>query len=321
MSRKQNKKIAKIGKRWQIFKKQFTFNKTNKIKNKKNNPLAKLFNWIKLFQKYFTLGEVTSNSIVLAYYFVFSLAPIMIILGNILSNILSKMQFKISTFIAYLQQIIPSGLGIESTIRDFLTNSNKSLFSLGIITAIWSASGIVSTLRRCLNKIYSYNKQPNGITNRLTSFFLILGAIVSLIFISLLIFFGRSLIDFFNINNIISIPWISNIFHQKYIIIFIILFIICFLIYFIVPYKRPKARYCLIGSIFTPIIWLFFTNFFQLYLHLFGNRYQSYQLIGSVIILMLWFNISSLILLIGAVLNSTTESYFKKYKSSQNKTT
>ncbi|WP_339325717.1 YhjD/YihY/BrkB family envelope integrity protein, partial [Oenococcus oeni] len=44
---------------------------------------------------------------------------------------------------------------IKPIINSFLTNGSNSSLSIGILVTIWSASGLIATLRRCFNQIYN----------------------------------------------------------------------------------------------------------------------------------------------------------------------
>lgn len=279
---------------------------------KDNKFVKKALPWVHSFQKYYQQGDVGNNSIVLAYYFLMSLAPLILVLGNLFA----RLNLDTSLIMNYLRQIAPKEISqmIGPAIRSFLTSGSNTSLSIGILVTIWSASGIIATLRNCLNQIYEIKNPQNTIISRIISFLLLLAALLLLIFSIFLLLFGQYLVDFFNLRSIPSLAWIVTIINEKDFIAFFSLFLIAALIFIFVSQKRPSLRYVWVGALFSALIWLLFTNGFQLYINYFARKVTSYKTIGSIIILMLWLNLSSWIILAGAVINAVLENHFKTKK-------
>ena len=80
------------------------------------------------------------------------------------------------------------------------------------------------------------------------------------------------------------------------------------LVYRFVP-CRPDApwRWITPGSVLATIIWLAATAGFGLYVASFGNYNATYGALGAVVGLMMWMWLSTIVVLIGAELNSEIE--------------
>lgn len=71
--------------------------------------------------------------------------------------------------------------------------------------------------------------------------------------------------------------------------------------------KNPKWRWVSVGAVFAAVAWITASVGFTIYVQSFSNFNETYGAIGSVIILILWFYISSLVILVGAEINAEME--------------
>jgi membrane protein len=76
------------------------------------------------------------------------------------------------------------------------------------------------------------------------------------------------------------------------------------LVYQLAPAARQSWRRLTPGAIFALAGWLLASYALRMYVTYFGNYNATYGSIGGVILLMLWFYLSSLALLVGAEINS-----------------
>lgn len=80
------------------------------------------------------------------------------------------------------------------------------------------------------------------------------------------------------------------------------------LIYKVAPYRdNPKFKWVSWGSGIATALWLIGSLLFSWYVNNFGNYNETYGSVAAVIILMLWFNLTTFIILLGAEINSELE--------------
>ncbi|OIM79185.1 hypothetical protein ATX97_08410, partial [Oenococcus oeni] len=247
---------------------------------------------------------------ILSYYLLLSLPPIILILGNLLAHL----KIGVRTILNYIIQITPSDMSniIKPIINSFLTNGSNSSLSIGILVTIWSASGLIATLRRCFNQIYNSSSKQNAIVSRILSFILLLLAFLLFALLLSIMLFGQYLLKLLKNNFGTSLGWLTSLLGAKNLIGLVGLFSLLILIYYFVPQAKIKWRYVWIGAVFTSLGWLLLAQGFQLYVEYFAQRVSSYQTIGSFILLMFWLNFSSSIILIGGVINASCQNYFEK---------
>src|ERR1700730_12463205 len=74
------------------------------------------------------------------------------------------------------------------------------------------------------------------------------------------------------------------------------------------PSRRlPKWRWISVGSVFAALTWLAVSSLFSWYLGNFDNYNATYGALGAVVGLMMWMWLSTIVVLVGAELNSEIE--------------
>ena len=76
------------------------------------------------------------------------------------------------------------------------------------------------------------------------------------------------------------------------------------LFYTLAPNRKIKLKHAVVGGLFTTLGWLSVSLLFSFYVNNFGNYSKVYGALGSIIVLMLWLNISSTILIVGGEINA-----------------
>ncbi len=85
------------------------------------------------------------------------------------------------------------------------------------------------------------------------------------------------------------------------------------LIYRFAPARRnPRWRWVSWGAIFAVLLWIAGSWAFSYYVANFGNYNEMYGSLASVVILMLWFMLSSFVILLGAEINAEMEGQTRK---------
>jgi membrane protein len=79
------------------------------------------------------------------------------------------------------------------------------------------------------------------------------------------------------------------------------------LVYYFAPDVEQDWVWLTPGSVFATTLWLLATLGFKYYVANLGSYTATYGVLGSVMVLMLWFYISGLVILIGAELNAEIE--------------
>lgn len=269
--------------------------------------------WLAIIIRRFKQANVTNNAIVLAYYALMSVAPIILIAGNIVA----RFDLKTGQIFAYAQEFIPSNIyqTFKPILVSFLSSGGSGSLSIGIVVTIWSASQIIAAIRRSLNEAYGVKNAQGAIVTRLMAFVLTLGLLV--LIVSLSVFFTLSqiimdmILTFTNTSKAFIPEWWNRLLANKNLITFVGMFLVALLLYYFVPNAKVKLKYVWPGALVTTIGWIIISQGFRIYIELFARRITSYQTIGSLIVLMFWLNFSGILLMFGGVVNATVQEWFE----------
>ncbi|GAW99165.1 YihY/virulence factor BrkB family protein [Secundilactobacillus mixtipabuli] len=254
----------------------------------------------------FNNANINDSAAVLSYYMLLSIFPIMLIAGNLIAFL----HFNSNGVLRYIEPVLPDPVyqTLAPIIRSFLEQGSTGTLSLGVIVTIWSAGRAVSAFQRSINLAYGI-EQPNAIISRFFSFILILLAIISIVMIAVLFslseWLGRYIKPWFNLSNHFT-DFIGSL---RWPISFLFIFLLSGLLYMVVPSAKVKLRYVWIGAFVTTMGWLVLAQGFSIYIRYFARNITGYQTIGTFIILLIWMNISGIILLAGGVINATVQEW------------
>ena len=262
--------------------------------------------FLKTLQKRVTDGEVTTYSIVVAYYLLLSLFPLLIAVGNILP----LLQIDPGSVLPYIQEIIPNTVYsfLKPAIESLLTEGSGGLLSISTITTIWSASQSMNGLQKATNNVYGV--EGYGIFSRFHSMLMLIVLLLGMVLVTLVMGSGKVILDYLQDIFHFSDTIISTFQTAKWPTTILVMLVVMILIYWIIPNVKVSIRSTIPGAVFTTIGWMLLSQVFGLYARYFASRVSGYQIIGSFIVLMLWLNFAALILILGSVINAVCEEYF-----------
>jgi membrane protein len=177
-------------------------------------------------------------------------------------------------------------------------------FLLGISIALWSANAGMKAIFDALNIIYDEQERRGLVRLNLISLFFTVSAIgaVLLAFGAILVF--PLLLAEFGL----SIAHQPIIGYLRWPVIIVLVIVGPAVLYRYGPSRRPaKWRWISVGSLFAASAWLAVSSLFSWYLGAFANYNATYGALGAVVGLMMWMWLSTIVVLVGAELNSEIE--------------
>jgi len=188
------------------------------------------------------------------------------------------------------------------------TNAAGFAFVLGLVGAVWSASGYVGAFGRAMNRIYEVDEgrpfwklRPLNLV--ITVVTVVLAAVVLL---GLVVTgpFARELGDTLGLGETTVTLW--NIVKWP-ILLIVVVFVVAILYYATPNVKQPKFRWVSVGAGFAIVVWILASLGFGVYVANFGSYNETYGALGGVIILLLWLWLTNLALLLGAEVDAELE--------------
>lgn len=200
---------------------------------------------------------------------------------------------------------------LEGRIENLMKTSNSSLSwgtTFGILFSIWSANKGTKSLFTGVDIAYDTENARGFIKQNALTLAFTFGSIILVILSMLLIVGFPAFIHRFGlpdqIENIIG-------FGRWILLAFIAVFFLSVL-YKSAPFRpAPKNKWVLPGAFLATFLWLVASWGFSYYVSNFGSYGEMYGSISAVVVLMMWLFLTSMIILLGAELNSETEKYAK----------
>ncbi len=206
----------------------------------------------------------------------------------------------------FLQDLLPAGIykAAATTILEIVSKRRVDILSFGFIfTAIAATNGMMA-LMRAFNMALHQRERRSYLKARGIALFLTGMLIIVLLSAIVILIVGNILIDFFQSKNMLS----EDIYYYliestRYLSIFFIFFLGICVIYYFGPAISRKIRFFNTGAIIAAILCIFITNAFSYYLTNFNSYNRLYGSIGTLIGLMVWIYLISLILILGFEIN------------------
>lgn len=264
---------------------------------------------LKAFLHYYKASDSELTSVAVAYYWLISIFPILMIVVNILPYF----QIPISNFLLTLKEFLPDTIYevVTKIVREVLTQPSTGLLSFAILSALWTFSKSINFLQKAFNKAYGIAKSRGIISHQLMSLLISLGLQVLFALALFLSMFGHMLFD------ILKNYWISENSLFTYLqdftspLMYAFLFAILIMLYYFLPnVKFGRIRYVLPGSLFVLITLISLLTIFAAYFNNYVNYIVDVRFFSSivVVVMMFWFILIAKILIIGAVINASVQS-------------
>ncbi len=246
----------------------------------------------------------------LTYFGVLSLFPALLALVSIL-GLVGQSKKGIDALFAIVGQLAPGAAldTVKGPIEQLASNPATGLaLAIGIVGAIWSASGYVGAFGRAINRIYGVQEGRTVWKLRPVQLGVTIATLVLVSLMAILLVVSgpvaTAIGDALGLGNTVQAVWSV----LKWPVLIIALVLLTALLYYATPNVRlPRFRMLTTGSIAAIIILGVASALFGLYVANFGNYDRTYGSLAGIIIFLLWIWIANVALLLGAELDVEVE--------------
>ena len=178
-------------------------------------------------------------------------------------------------------------------------------FLISFAIALWSANAGMKAIFDALNIIYDEDEKRGIVWLNVVSLFFTLCAIGGMVFaLGMVVVFPLALAALGYSS--LDVPWMIGI--LRWPVMFVMVIVALAVLYRYAPSRRiAKWRWLSVGSVFAAVSWLAVSVLFSWYLGNFANYNATYGALGAVVGLMMWMWLSTIVVLVGAELNSEIE--------------
>jgi membrane protein len=258
----------------------------------------------------FSSDQCTDLAAALTYYAVLALFPAAIALTSVL-GLVGQGTKAVDEVLKILDDLGASGVvdSIGPTLRDLSSSQSAGLaLVLGLLGALWSASGYVGAFGRAMNRIYETG-EGRPVWKLRPAMLLLTALLVVLVAVALLALIvsgpvadsvgdslgaGSTTVLVFNI-----VKWP--------LILLVVVLIVALLYYFTPNVRQPRFRWVSIGAVLAILVWAAASAAFGFYVANFSSYDKTYGALAGVIVFLLWLWITNVALLFGAELDAELE--------------
>lgn len=267
----------------------------------------KIYRIIKFVIYNFFHHNVGRNGAALAYYLVFALFPVLIFV----SNLLGLLNLDIASVTKVLSLILPNDVLeiIEAYLEYVTKTSSRSLFWFSLIFSIYFPMRVAKGLMDNVRLAYKIRKPRRPFLYIIRQFLYTVILFVSITLIFFLSIMGHNALEYIS-----KLPFVSSrmevydfLFtlwdYFRFIISGMIMFGALGGLYIMAQDKRQPISEVLPGTLIALVGWLLVSMFFSMYVEKFAGYSLIYGTLGTVIVLLIWLYLTSVILILGAELN------------------
>ncbi|MCX2574473.1 YihY/virulence factor BrkB family protein [Pedobacter sandarakinus] len=244
----------------------------------------------------------------LAYSFMLAIFPGIIFLFTLIPFIpIDGFQDQLLNFI---ELVLPHNAyeAFESTLKDIVKNQNTGLLSFGFLSAIFFATNGVTNLMKAFNRSSLIVETRSWFKQRLIAFVLTTIICFSIIACISAMALGTILLtyikDELHLKDTLSVYAIQI---TRWALLAILYFITISILYRYGPSHTKKWKLFSAGSWLATILAFLTIWGFSFYINHFASYNKVYGSIGTLIVIMIWLYLNSLILLIGFELNASVD--------------
>jgi membrane protein len=200
---------------------------------------------------------------------------------------------------------------------DDLTGTNRRLLGLGaaggLLLALWGASAAVRTLMKALNVVFDTDEDRGFLRFYGTALLLTLGAILALVVAIGLVVALPPTLGFLGLESAAE----SAVSLLRWPILALLAVFGFATAYRYGPSRTPSGwRWVSAGAVTGVVLWITGSVLFSLYVAHFAQYNKTYGTAAAIVILLLWFLLSSYSLLVGAEINAEGERQARRHAAS-----
>lgn len=252
--------------------------------------------WKKLYRSW-QEDAVGTTAAALTYYGILSLFPFLLFLVALAGLALDPKAT--AELVQQVGRFAPGPVTqiLEARLTSLQQSASGKLLTVGIVGAIWAASGAVTMLMQALNRCYDVRETRPFWKTRALAIGVTLGAGVVAVLASAVTFFVPLVGAAIGGRAGAAVTWL------RFPVAGAIMIALFAVLYWVLPNVRPRFQWITPGSVAAVVLWLLASWGFSEYVRHSKSYEATYGTLGGVIVLLVWMWLSSVVVLLGAEIN------------------
>ena len=259
-----------------------------------------MYTAFKFIYEAFTRSDISTKSAAISFKLFIALFPAVILLLTLIPYVpIENFQ---ENLLASITAILPDNVAniILQTIEDLILKKHSGFLSVGFILTAYYASNIINSILTTFSKSYQIEIKRSPLKQRFISFLLMIAITTMMIIGFALILFSESTISYLVSTYIIETEWVATVLRIVKWIAVILLFVVSIsTLYNVALINRKKWKVISSGASWATALIILASLGMSFYIDNFDSYNKLYGSIGSLIVFLIWINISSTILIMG----------------------
>jgi membrane protein len=193
---------------------------------------------------------------------------------------------------------------MEKQILRLQANPPVNFLSLGIVVLLWTASSLFMAVINAMDQIYGVKEPRPYWKNRLIAIFLTVMLLLILVSDLVFILSWPQIIQMMGLTDFAE--YFATFIHWA--VVYLILLVTFALIFRVGPKSRQRRVWFTPGAVFGTAVLVAANRLFRSYVQNFSHYDQIYGSLGSVVVLLIWFWVASVVLLLAVEINNVIEN-------------
>ena len=244
---------------------------------------------------------VAQEAAALAYYLLFMICPLLIFL----SSLLGLLELDISGIIQGLASLLPAGVVelIESYLSYVSETSSRAMLWFGLVFTIYFPMRAADCLMIAVRRAYHLPRPKNQIIYMAKVLLYTVFLLVAIALTLALATVGRAALEFAGRFFVVPEAFIELWTDLRFLVLGGVMFAAVGLLYAAAQDSRQRPGAIVPGTLIALVGWMVVSAAFSFYVENFANYSVIYGALGTVIVLMMWLNLTALMLIMGAEIN------------------
>jgi len=268
-----------------------------------------LYSVIVFFVEEFLTGTLVNKASSLAYSFMLAIFPATIFMFTLIPYIpIHNFQQNLIDLISLVLPNQKATQFFNSNIVDIIKNQNGKLLSFGFLSALIFATNGVANLMRQFNRSSLVLETRTWLKRRWIALVLTIYISISLLIAIVIMIGGQAVLSFLQAHLFTKHHfWIYIFALIRWIIVVTIFFVTVSILYRYGPAHKQRWNFLNPGSLLATGLAIITSLGFTYYINHFASYNKIYGSIGTLIVVMIWLYLNSLIILMGFELNANID--------------
>src|SRR5215469_4276656 len=238
-----------------------------------------------------------------AYYFFFSMFPILLFVTPLLS-LVGDRRTTVDFLMNEMARTVPQdGYRLLAGFVDdvIFAKGATGVAILGIVLALWAGSNVFSALIDTLNRAFGVVESRAWWKRTLIALSFVVGAAIIGLIAAVVLIDGENVVAL--IGHVVGLDRTAErlwtVIEFPIAVAFVV--VLTWAVYFVLPNLRLTWREALLGAVIGTTAWVAATLVFRVYVQHFGSYNKTYGTIGAVMVLLIWMYLTMLAVLSAGV--------------------